>query len=78
MDSELISPRIQINSMEETNKVGRDFTASITLAYSLSVSKITLSGLNNDAPGLESMLKYKRKLQKLWQVTRAPACKPAA
>jgi hypothetical protein len=45
--SELISPRIKINSEQETNKVAHDFIASIALAYRLSTSKITLSDLNS-------------------------------
>jgi hypothetical protein len=64
--SELILPRIQINSGEETDK-----------AHRLSTSKITLSDLNNDLPGLQSRLKHKRGLRKLCHVTRDPACKAA-
>jgi hypothetical protein len=41
--SELISPTIQINSGEETDKAAHDFTASIASAYRLSTSKLTLS-----------------------------------
>jgi hypothetical protein len=52
--SELISPRIQINSEKEADKRARDFTASIASAYRLSTSKITLSDLNKDIPGLEN------------------------
>jgi hypothetical protein len=75
--SELISPRIQINLGEEADKAACDFIASVASAYRLSTRKITLSDLNNDLPGLESLLKYKRRLRKLWQVTRDPACKTA-
>jgi hypothetical protein len=52
-----------------------DLTASIASAYRLSTSKITTLDLNKDLPGLESLLKHKRRLRKLWQVTRDPACK---
>jgi hypothetical protein len=58
LSSELISPRIQIYSMEEDDKVARDLTVCIALAYRLSRSKITISDLNKDGPGLESLLKY--------------------
>jgi hypothetical protein len=40
--SELISPRIEINSEVEADKAARDFTASIASAYRLSTSKVTL------------------------------------
>jgi hypothetical protein len=75
--SELISPRIKINSGVEADKAARDFTASIALAYTLATSKVTLSDINNDIPGLDRLLKYKRRLIKLWQETRDPACKTA-
>jgi hypothetical protein len=63
--SELISPKIQINSGEEAHKATRDITASISSAYRLSTSKITPSDLNKDLPGLESLLKLKWGLRKL-------------
>jgi hypothetical protein len=72
--SELISRTIQINSGEEVDKAARDFTAYIASAYRLLTRKITLSDLNNELPGLESLLEHKRILRKLWQVTRDPAC----
>jgi hypothetical protein len=56
--SELVSPRIQINSGEEADKVVCDFTASIASAYRLSTSKITLSCLNKDLLGLKNLLKH--------------------
>jgi hypothetical protein len=37
------------------------FTASIASEYRLSTSRITLSELNNDLPGLDRLLKYNRK-----------------
>jgi hypothetical protein len=39
--------------------------------------KTTILGLNYGIPGLDRLLKYKRKLRKLWQETRDPACKTA-
>jgi hypothetical protein len=50
--SDLISPRIEINSGEEADRAARDFTASIASAYRLSTRKIKLSTLN-DIHGLE-------------------------
>jgi hypothetical protein len=73
--SELISPRIQINSGEEIDKGARGFTASTASVYRLLARKITLSDLNNYLPGLEILLNFNRRLRKLWQVTWNPACK---
>jgi hypothetical protein len=53
---------------EEADKVGHDFSASIASAYRLLTSKITLSDLNKDLPGLESLPKHKWRLKKLWQI----------
>jgi hypothetical protein len=75
--SELISPRIEINSGVGDDKAARDFTASVASAYRLSTSKITLLDINNDIPGLDRLLKNKRRLRKLWQETRDPRCKAA-
>jgi hypothetical protein len=74
---ELISPRIKFNSGIEADKAACKFTASIALAYKLATSKVTLSDINNDIRGLDRLLKHKRKLKKLWQETRDPACKTA-
>jgi hypothetical protein len=63
--SELISPKIQINSEEEAYKAARDFTAFIASAYRIATSKITLLDINKDIPGLEYLLKHKRRLRKL-------------
>jgi hypothetical protein len=63
--SNLTSPRIEINSGIEANKDVHAFTASIALAYRLSTSKITLSELNNDLPGLDRLLKYKKKNEEI-------------
>jgi hypothetical protein len=49
--SELISPKVEINSRVEADKAARDFTASIASAYTLSTSKIALSDINNDFLG---------------------------
>jgi hypothetical protein len=75
--SELISPRIEINSGVEADKAARDLTVSVASAYRLSTSKVTLSDVNNNIPGLDRLLKYKRRLRKLWQETRDPTCKTA-
>jgi hypothetical protein len=75
--SELISPEIEITSEVEANKAACHFTASISSAYRLSTSKITLLDLNNDLPGFDRLLKHKQRLQKMWQETRDPACKTA-
>jgi hypothetical protein len=73
--SNLISPRVEINSGVEADKAVCAFTASIASAYRLSMSKTTVSELNNDLPGLDRLLKYKKRMRKLWQETRDPGCK---
>jgi hypothetical protein len=75
--SNLISRRVEIYSRIEADKAARAFTASIASAYKLSTNKITLSDLNNDIPGLDSLLKYKKKMRKLWHETRDPGWKRA-
>jgi hypothetical protein len=75
--SELISPRIEINSDVEADKAARNFTASVASSYRLATSKVTLSDINNDIPGRDRLMKHKRRLRKLWPVTRDPACKTA-
>jgi hypothetical protein len=75
--SEQISPQVRINSGLEADKAVREFTASVASAYRLSTSKVTLSDINNDLPGLDHLLKHKKRLRKLWQETRNPACKTA-
>jgi hypothetical protein len=54
--SNLISPRVEIKSGVETDKAACAFTTSFTSAYRLSTSKITLSELNKDIPGLDREL----------------------
>jgi hypothetical protein len=44
--SELISPRLEINSGIEADKAAQDFTASIALACRLSTRKGTVSDIN--------------------------------
>jgi hypothetical protein len=78
LTSNLISPRIKINSGAEADKAARASTASVASAYRLSISKITLSELNSDPPGLDRLLRYKKRMRKLWQETRDPGCKKAA
>jgi hypothetical protein len=63
-----VSVVIEINSGAEADKAARAFTASLASAYRLSTSKITLSELN-DLPGLDRLLKYKKRMRKLWQET---------
>jgi hypothetical protein len=46
--SELILPKVEINSGVETDKTARNFTSSIASAYRLSTSKITLLDIKND------------------------------
>jgi hypothetical protein len=55
--SNLKSPRIEINLGAEADKRARAFISSIASAYRLSISKIPLSELNNDQPGLDRLLK---------------------
>jgi hypothetical protein len=64
--SEFISPTIEITSEVEADKAVRNFTASISSAYRLSTSKITLLDLNNDLPGIDRLLKHKQRLRELW------------
>jgi hypothetical protein len=73
--SDLISPRIEIKSGVKADKAARDFTASVASAYRLSTSRLTVSDLNNDLPGLDRLLSYKRRLRKLLLETGDPECK---
>jgi hypothetical protein len=75
--SDLISPRIEINWEEETDKAARDFTASIASTCMFSTSKVTFSFLNSDLPDLNPLLRNKERLRKLWHETRDPACNTA-
>jgi hypothetical protein len=53
ISSDLISPRIKINSEQEVDKAACDFTLSIASAYRLFTSKVTFSIINNlEIPGL--------------------------
>jgi hypothetical protein len=38
-------------------------------------SKVKISDLTSDIPGLDKLLKHKKRLSKLWQETRDPICK---
>jgi hypothetical protein len=62
LTSELLSPRVEIISGVEADKVALDFTASIASAFRLSTSKVTLSDIN-DIPGLDRLLKHKQRLR---------------
>jgi hypothetical protein len=64
---ELISPKVEINSGVEADKAARDSTASIASACMMATSKVILSGKNNNIPGIDRLLKHKRKQIKLWQ-----------
>jgi hypothetical protein len=75
--STLVSPRNEINSRAEADKAARAFTATIASAYRLSTSKLTLTDINSDLPGLDRLLKYKKRMRKLWQETGDPGCKRA-
>jgi hypothetical protein len=57
--------------------MARDFTASIASVYRLSARKVALSDVNTDLPGLDRLLKLKKRLRKLWQKTRDLTCKTA-
>jgi hypothetical protein len=63
--SNLISPRLEINSGVEADKAARDVTASIASAYRLATSKITLTDLKSELLGIDRLLKYKKRMRKL-------------
>jgi hypothetical protein len=67
--SEFISPRIQIDTVDEAQKAACNIEASIASAYQLSTRKITLSELNNELPKLDILLQLKHRLRKLWHET---------
>jgi hypothetical protein len=75
--SDLVSPKILINSSTDADKAARDFAASIASAYRLSARKITIYDRNCDIPGIDRLLEHKKRLRNLWQETRDPACKTA-
>jgi hypothetical protein len=75
--SDLISPRIQINTFDDAETTARNFAASIASAYRLSTHKITIPDLTEQLPELDRLLQLKCRLGKLWQETRDPACKTA-
>jgi hypothetical protein len=70
-----MSQNIEIHSSNEADKAARDFAATIASAYKLSTKKITKLDQKYEIPGLDRLLKHKRKLRKLWQETRDPKCK---
>jgi hypothetical protein len=70
---DFISRRIQINTGVEDDKAARDFIASIALADRLSTSKVKLSDLNSDPPGLGRLLKHKQRLKIMWHENLYPA-----
>jgi hypothetical protein len=75
--SDLMSPRLEISTGVEAAKAAREFTASIASAYRLSTSKVKISEVNTNLPGLDRLLKQKQRVRKLWQETRDPARKIA-
>jgi hypothetical protein len=75
--SDLISPRIQIDTADNADRAACNFAASVASAYRLSTRKVILSELNNELPELDRVLQLKRRLRKLWHETRDPACKTA-
>jgi hypothetical protein len=76
--SDLVSPRIEINSGVEVDKAMRNFTPFVASAYRLSTCKVTLSDLNSDLSGLDRLLKHIQRLRRLWYETRDTACKTGA
>ena len=77
LTSELISPKLKINSEVEADKAARDFTGSKASAHKLSTHKNTPYDLNNNLPVLDRLLREKQRLRKHWQETRDPARKTA-
>jgi hypothetical protein len=75
--SELISPRIQINTADEAEKAACNFAASIASAYRLLTRKITLSELNNELSELDNLLHLKQRLRNVWHETRDASHKTA-
>jgi hypothetical protein len=75
LSSDLISPRIQIDTVEGAEKAAYNFTASVISAHRMSTYKLTLSELNNELPGLDRLLQHKQGLTKLWHVTKDTAVK---
>jgi hypothetical protein len=63
--SELISPRLEINTGIQVDKVARDFTASIASTYRLLTRNVTLSDVNTDPPGLDRLSKLKKETEKI-------------
>jgi hypothetical protein len=55
----------------EADKAARKFTTSVSSAYRLLTSKVTISEVHTD------LLKQKQRLRNLWQETRDPAWKTA-
>jgi hypothetical protein len=74
---ELVSSNIQIQSSNEADKAARDFAASIPSAYRISTRKTTIIHRKYEIPGLDHLLKHKRKLRKYGKKPGDPACKMA-
>jgi hypothetical protein len=74
---ELVFPDIQICPSNEADKAGRDFAASIALAYRPLTRKITKLDQKYEMPCLDYLLEHKRKLRKVMMKSRDPKCKMA-
>jgi hypothetical protein len=57
--------------------VAHIFTASVASAFGLPISRVTLSDLNNDLPGIDRLLDCKKNFRKLWHEIEDPECKTA-
>jgi hypothetical protein len=54
--SDLIQPRLQVDTVEEDQRAAAAFTASFSSAYGLSTHKLTLSYLNSETSDLDHFL----------------------
>jgi hypothetical protein len=72
-----VSQNIKIHSSNKADKAVRDFAASIASAYRLSARRTTILDQKYKIAALDHLLKHKRKLRKLWQENRDPACEAA-
>jgi hypothetical protein len=68
---------VEINSCIEADNAARDFAAYIASAYRMSTKTTSISDRNRGSSSLETLFKHKKRLRKLWQETRDPACKTA-
>jgi hypothetical protein len=59
------------------DKAAHDFAAYLASEYRISTKKTTILDQKYEIPVLDRLLKHKRKVNKLWEDTRDPACKAA-